>query len=430
MRGSASVALSVCLCLAMAAAPAEPPALWAGLTPGPHRVGFTSALERDASRPLDGAPRPIQVSCWFPAAGDGGRALAFRDYFLLSAGERRPASGQEKQAAISAEKTFFAGVGVDGALVERWLDQPVFALAELPPAPGTWPLVLVAQGNGQSAHHQAVLAEWLASHGFVVCTTPSQARLGNSMTSEADVLPSARAQAADLQFAEQYARAHFRVHVTPPGVVGHSFGGRSALVLAAGGHAAAIVSLDGGLGAAEARGWVDGLSLDRARFAVPILHIYEEGDRAITPDLDLIRSLGRSPRILVKVDAMRHIDFTSLGFGAATVAGLTGDAPPSLADKARAVATLTLKFLDATLNGSAQASTFLQRAPADSWLHVERLRPKGSSEQRPPGSARTSSRGTPSRSGRDGRGPARDDRLTSGTPRVRVAYNRLRRCHL
>lgn len=66
----------------------------------------------------------------------------------------------------------------------------------------------MAQGNGQSAHHQAVLSEFLASHGFIVCATPSQARLGDRLKSEADVLPGAMAQAGDLAIAERYVREH------------------------------------------------------------------------------------------------------------------------------------------------------------------------------------------------------------------------------
>ncbi len=344
------------------------PALWDGLTPGAHAAGFSVTIEPDASRPLPGGARRIQVSCWYPALATGGQALTYRDYFVLSAGEREPASAAAKQAAIDAEKAFFATVGVKRSLVERWFDQPVFARADAPAAAGTFPLVLVAQGNGQSAHHQAILSEWLASHGFIVCTTPSQVRLGTSMTSEADVLPNARAQAADLRVAERYARAHWRVRASAPGLVGHSFGARSALVLASAGPAAALASLDGGIGADEARDWVDGLGLDRTRFTTPILHVYEAGDRAITPNLTLIQSLDRSDPTVVRIDALRHIDFTSLGFGAAAIDGLTGKAPADLPAKVRTVATLVLLFLDSAMK--TEDGAFMTRIPPRPWMHV------------------------------------------------------------
>ncbi len=347
----------------IAGAPQAAPALWDGLTPGAHAAGFSVAIEADASRPVEGGARRVQVSCWYPAADTGGQALTYRDYFVLSAGEREPASAAARQAAVAAEKAFFASVGVTGSLVERWLDQPVYARADAPAAAGTFPLVLVAQGNGQSAHHQAILSEWLASHGYVVCTTPSQVRLGTSMTSEADVLPNARAQAADLRIAERYARAHWRVGASAPGLVGHSFGARSALVLASAGSAAALASLDGGIGAKEARDWVDGLGLDPARFTTPILHVYEAGDPAITPDLTLMQRLDRSRRTIVRIDALRHVDFTSLGFGAAAIDGLTGEAPADLPAKVRAIATLVLLFLDSAMKTDDGA--FMTRVPPE-----------------------------------------------------------------
>jgi hypothetical protein len=356
-------------------APAPAPRIWAGLAPGAHAVGFAVALEPDPARRLDGRPRPVQVACWFPARPQTGSPLTVRDYFVASAGERGPAGLAAERAAIYEGKKFFASVGVAGALVDRWLAEPVYARKAATPEGGPFPLVLIAQGNAQSVGDQAILAEFLAGRGFLVCTTPSQARLGTRMTSEADVLPAARDQAADLDIAERSARARFSPRRGAAAVIGHSFGARSALLHAARHGAPALVSLDGGIGAAEARSWIDGAGVDRDAFATPTLHVYQEGDRAITPDLTLLRSLHRADRTLVKVDGMRHIDFTSLGFGAATVDGLTGRAPAGLADRARSVATLTALFLDTWVNGSGEARAALAGAAPQPWLHVESLPP-------------------------------------------------------
>ena len=153
------------------------PRLWGGLTPGDYRVGFSATIERDSTRRLEGNTRPIQVACWFPAALGSGTPQTFKDYFVASASERAVATAADESAAIERERAFFASVGVPDALVFRWLAEPVYARAGASAAAGAFPLVLVAQGNGQSASDQAILSEFLASHGFVVCTTPSQARL-------------------------------------------------------------------------------------------------------------------------------------------------------------------------------------------------------------------------------------------------------------
>jgi predicted dienelactone hydrolase len=87
--------------------------------------------------------------------------------------------------------------------------------------------VVIAQGNGQSAKHQAVLAEYLASHGYVVATSPSPLRLGARMESEADVLPVAREQARDMTLVVREMRKRLgRASVEGPG---HWPGGRRAV---------------------------------------------------------------------------------------------------------------------------------------------------------------------------------------------------------
>jgi predicted dienelactone hydrolase len=55
----------------------------------------------------------------------------------------------------------------------QWLDAPMLAARDAPPGGGRFPLVLLEQGNGQTLRDQAPLAEYLASHGYVVATSPS-----------------------------------------------------------------------------------------------------------------------------------------------------------------------------------------------------------------------------------------------------------------
>ena len=81
-----------------------------------------------------------------------------------------------------------------------WLDAPMLATADPDPSGGRFPLVLVAQGNGQSAPDQAPLAEYLASHGYVVATSPSPMRISGPLVDEASVGARAEEQAADLAF--------------------------------------------------------------------------------------------------------------------------------------------------------------------------------------------------------------------------------------
>ncbi|HEV7498700.1 MAG TPA: dienelactone hydrolase family protein, partial [Vicinamibacteria bacterium] len=246
---------------------------------------------------------------------------------------------------------FLARNGVAAAGIEDWLAAPLLARADAAPAPGRWPLLLLAQGTGGAVQDQAALGETLASRGYVVVTTPSPVRLGAKMESDADVPAMAEEQARDLEMALSAAVSRPMVDAARVGVIGYSFGARPALLLA-GRHPEfrALVSLDGGIGSAAAKGWLSPRALDRAALRTPILHVYEETDEDADPDFDLLASLVHAPQTLAKVDGLRHLDFITFGLASALLPSMGGpDAHKAVA--LQAVVALAEAFLDAHLRG-------------------------------------------------------------------------------
>lgn len=328
---------------------------------------------RDDSRPQpDGAGRPLQIGLWYPAS----RApqpqplppLRYADYVRVSASETTlveptPAA---VEAGLQSYRGFLSRQGLAEAGVAAWLEAPLFARRDVPAAPVPFPLVLLAQGNGGAAPDLAILGELLASHGFVVATTPSPVRLGSAPDSDTDVRPVAEAQAQDLAFALEILRKDRRVDARRVALVGYSSGARAALLLAAREPAVkALVSLDGGIGAAGGGAWIAPKTLDPARFGTPILHVYEDADRALVPDFALLDSLAQADQMRVKVDGLRHHDFITLGFAKAALPPL-GGAPEEAARLAQglsAASTYALRFVQAQVSGQAAARAFLARDP-------------------------------------------------------------------
>jgi dienelactone hydrolase len=323
-----------------------------------YSIGFRVTQALDRSRMTSAYPegRPVQISVWYPAT-PGGTPLEFRDYVAVSAaeidGDASPAAAAK---AVEAYRSFLTGAGVSAQDVNAWLSTRMRATRDPVPATGRFPLVLIAQGNGQSAHDQALLAEFLASRGYVVATTPSQARIDGSMKSEEDIAAQADAQAADLAFTARKLRVGPGPRVGRYGIVAHSFGARSALLLAMrDSDVGAIVSLDGGIGAKTGKGRLEkSRGFDVARATVPLLHLYEEGDRSMVPDFDLLRSLP-GPRWLVRVDAMRHVHFSSTGAMArsAPSAAKATSAAPETGAAWDLVGETTASFLDRFLRDAA-----------------------------------------------------------------------------
>ena len=341
--------------------PAQQPA---GLTAGPWAVGFSRIARADSSRPLaSGEPRPLDIGVWYPARTPGSSRLTLRAYF--------PPPDTESSALAA----FLTAHGAPDTAVAAWLDAPMLATADPVPRGGRFPLVLLAQGNGQTDPDQAPLAEYLASHGYIVAASPSPMRISGPLVDEASVGARAEEQALDLAFVRTVVDARTDVATGPVGVVAHSFGARGALLLAMrDSSVAALVSLDGGIGTATARASLEGApSFDATAARATILHFYERLDGFMAPDLGLLRSLGSSKRWTIEAPSLHHHHFTDLG--AATIGhpslrpALGASAETALAYASVARATLT--FLDAYVRREPAARRRFEHGPA--WPALGRL---------------------------------------------------------
>ena len=270
------------------------PPLWNGLTPGQHAVGTRTEV-------LTSAPHRLPVTVWYPATR-GGTQLSYRDGV--------EAGGEE--VAEYAKLMIDNGVPADS--VDRLFAQPYLARAGAEPQRGSFPLVLVAQGRGHWSLHQSIIAEFLASHGYVVAAIPSIVRLGVAMTSEADLPRVVAAEADDLERAQAFAATLPNVDEARLVTLGHSLGARAALLHATRHNVAAVISLDGGIGTSRGVSSFPRPSGDLP----PILHVYEERDRErLATDLTFLRSLPTRELRVIKLDNVGHIHFSILGFAAA-----------------------------------------------------------------------------------------------------------------
>lgn len=338
-----ALSLAACTSTRPAATSSPVPPLWAGLTPGQYSVGLVSS-----TLPTD--PHPLQVTVWYPAQ-NGGKQLHYRDYLLLNLteGATKP-SAEERAKALSEARSFLTTNGVSPASADSLIDAPMYAHASAPIAPGHFPLVLVLQGNAQSASAQAVLAEFLASHGYVVATIPSITRTTGPMQSEKEIAPKAELEVADIDRAVNSLTQWQNIERSvPPAIVAHSFGSRSALMYAMHHPASAIVSLEGGIGTATGQeSMVNSKMIDLKASAPPILHFYEVNDDRAVPDFRLLRSLHTPDLQLVRLDSLRHVHFSSDGFAAVMLPDMAKvtNAGAGLKRDVVAYAQQTLAYLD------------------------------------------------------------------------------------
>jgi dienelactone hydrolase len=358
-----------------------PAGSWQPLAAGSYAVGFRVENLTDAARPLPktGAPRRLQLSIWYPARREGTQRLTYGAYVALASAETTvTVSASDSAKDESGFVAPFTGNGVPVGTVHAWLAASMLATRDAEPLDSRHPMVVIAQGNGESAHDQAALAEYLASHGYVVATCPSQTRISDDLKSEDDIGRSAEDEADDLAFVISRMSLRADTDKRRIAVIGHSFGARGALLLAMRRRdIGALVSLDGGIGTAT------GLASFRAApsftpdsMRAPVLHVYETLDSFMKPDWTLLKSIHNAPVWIAEADAMHHHHFTSLGglgSGFATLLAATGGTEATTRSFVE-VATAVREFLDAQVGNEPTAFAREEaRPPTAGSLRIERL---------------------------------------------------------
>jgi dienelactone hydrolase len=306
--------------------PQDPgPALWAGLTPGPYRVGYQRLT-----------PDSTVVHTWYPTSATGA-PLRFRDYL---------GDGAEQLAS------FLGNTGTSQATVDSLFASSLYAVPSPRSIGRPFPLVLIAQGNSHDVIDQVILCEYLASQGFVVAATPSP-MVRSPIEREEQVGTFAETQAAELAATIGAIATTLPVDTEHVGVVGHSFGARAALLLAMQNRRVkAIVSLDGGIGTSTAAESFRRAPSFRADAPLPpLLHFFEELDAFVAPDFAMLKSLRSSELLLEPTEAMHHVHFTTYGFAAALFPDLARAtrATPTTGKAVTRVAELTANFLRRSL---------------------------------------------------------------------------------
>lgn len=252
--------LALAVVLLSAPAVAGPFLDWRGLEAGPWAVGFRAVATTDATRtwltPTDyrGRPRagfgnrPVQVAIWYPAvAGSGAVPMTYGDYVDLLAWELGPvAAGPDdcRRARDRFERMSGSPVTPEAkARFETLYRERVLAMREAAAAPGRFPVLVSAPGQGYPSFDNSVLAELLASHGFLVVASPSVGPDGRDIP---DSPLSIDTQARDLEFLAGFVQTLPQTDPDRIAAMGFSLGSASSALFALrNSRVKAFVSLDG-----------------------------------------------------------------------------------------------------------------------------------------------------------------------------------------
>ena len=139
---------------------------WGSLEAGSHGVGLrVSDIEilDDAPTPPEAFRHGYRLFVWYPTAADtdGDRVTLADAYALI---EEAPPARDELRTWFREDSGLAEGDEVD---VDEWLDAELYARLDAPASAGKFPLLLWSARQNVPVG-QAVLCEYLASHGNVV----------------------------------------------------------------------------------------------------------------------------------------------------------------------------------------------------------------------------------------------------------------------
>lgn len=339
---------------------------------GKYEVGFkhytTSDSTRTYSRVFDYTnrkiARPIPVSIWYPSHQNrvGGAPLAVLDYLEILREE-------EEWEHLPNEQILNWFNYANTPENQKHLVEQTTAYANAEFGKGKFPVILYAPSFQAPSIENFALCEYLASHGFVVISSPSRGTEMRWFTNNTAM--EIETQARDVEFLIKEAGKFPIVDYDKMTIMGFSFGGLSNIIVQnRNDNIKAIVSLDG------TERYQYGLLAQSAFFNpqkidVPYLHMAQKDipetvlrEDKIDPELNtkfqLYDSVSNAKLYRLKFHHLTHSYFSTLGVLFENRDKRQDKSDLEIMESYKWAARYTLNFLKATLNKDKSALNFLE----------------------------------------------------------------------
>lgn len=347
---------------------------------GKYQVGFhhytTSDSTRTYSRVFDYTnkkiARPIPVSIWYPSEENLNNAepLQVVDYLEILKEE-------EEWEHLPNEQILNWFYYPNTRANQKHLIEKTTAYAKATFGNGKFPVIIYAASFQASSIENFALCEYLASHGFVVVSSPSRGTetrwFSNTLAKEMET------QARDVEFLIKEAGKLPIVDEKKMAIMGFSFGGLANIIVQnRNDRVKAIVSLDG-----TERYQYELLHqspfFDAGNIDVPYLHMAQKDipevvlkedniDAELNTKFQLFDSLTKSKAYQFKLHNLTHSYFSTLGVLFADRDKRQDKSDAEIMASYKWVAKYTLNFLQATLQQDKNAARFLENDPRDNGL--------------------------------------------------------------
>lgn len=347
------------------------------LTKGSMSVGFQHYLSTDSTRTYKRIAdwktksllRPIPISLWYPAKERSGNSKPVKvlGYFEILKEE-------EEWEYLPNEQLLNWFYYPNSAVNQNHLQEQATAYAQLEPADGRFPIVVYAPSYQASSVENFALCEFLASHGYIVISSPSRGTENRLL--EGGTEKDMETQARDVEFLIKEAGKLQNADFNRIAALGFSFGGMAnMLVQMRNKNIKAVISLDG----SERYQYT---TLKKSPFFnlekmdIPYIHLAQKDipEQVLKEDnlnaelnhkFELYDSIFNSDAFQLKFHNLTHSHFSTLGVLFEPRDERQDKSDSEIMESYRLVSAYTLNFLNAFLKDDMKAVHFLENEPWD-----------------------------------------------------------------
>jgi len=236
------------------------------LPAGSHKVGLKIIQTYDYSRTFgiinteDGVSknnaRPIQILIWYPSSDDGDR-ICYSDYIITGFSEVdfTNYSNKQKLEFINRHKRVFQKNGADSTSINSILNRSCYARVNAQSIDGNFPLIVYAPGGNERCYENFILAEYIASHGYIVAAIALTGEDSQLMAFEPTDY---ELSVDDISFVISYMHNYKSVDNSKIGLIGFCWGSMiNTIVANRNGNVDVIIDLFGAIGIKSTRNDVD-----------------------------------------------------------------------------------------------------------------------------------------------------------------------------
>jgi tetratricopeptide (TPR) repeat protein len=351
------------------------------LANGQYNVGFRHFTAHDSSRTYNRVldytkkriPRPVPISIWYPSSQsvNGMHPLLVKDYIRILAEEE-----EWEYLPDYYLLDWFQGLQNTPENQKHFLEQTL-AFKDLSQGKGRFPAIIYSPGNQASSIENFALCEFLASHGYIVISSPSRGTENRFLTGQA--AKDLETQARDIEFLIEKATQLPGVNHEKIASMGFSFGGMAnVLSQMRDDRIKAVVSLDGTVKYAyQTLQSSPFFSIENAN--VPFIHmaqkdipeevLKEENVAAsLNSEFAFFEKLSQRDAFQIQSQHLTHSYFSTLGLLFGTRDPRQDHADSLIMESYALVASYTLNFLNGYLLNQDVAQEFMKSSPEENGI--------------------------------------------------------------